>query len=90
MSHRLYPEERQEQIIGLLKESGRVPVADLSARFHLSPATIRADLDTLAQESPIVARTVVRSWPMTPRSTFRSNCDGASARRKNIASALRQ
>jgi DeoR family transcriptional regulator of aga operon/DeoR family fructose operon transcriptional repressor len=54
MSSRLFLQERREQIITLLGQDGRVSVADLSERFGLSKATIRADLDALVQQGLIV------------------------------------
>jgi len=48
MSRELFQQERRDQIIALLDEAGRVSVAELSKRFDVTPATIRADLDALA------------------------------------------
>jgi DeoR/GlpR family transcriptional regulator of sugar metabolism len=54
MNTKLFLEERQEQIIALLEQEGRVSVADLSKRFGLSQATIRTDLDALAAQGLLV------------------------------------
>ncbi len=50
----LYPHERQQQILDLLKQSGRVVVTDLSQRFTISEVTIRADLQTLAEQNLLI------------------------------------
>ncbi len=50
MSRELFQQERRDQIVALLGEVGRVSVAELSERFDVTPATIRADLDALAAE----------------------------------------
>ena len=42
--------ERRQAIARLLREQGAVRVADLSARFGVSPSTIRRDLQKLAQQ----------------------------------------
>ncbi|MDH4138831.1 MAG: DeoR/GlpR family DNA-binding transcription regulator, partial [Anaerolineae bacterium] len=54
MNTKLFPAERQEQIMALLEQEGRVSVADLSKRFDLSQATIRTDLDALAAQGLLV------------------------------------
>jgi DeoR/GlpR family transcriptional regulator of sugar metabolism len=51
---RLFRQERQERIVDLLEQHGRVSVAALSERFGLSQATIRSDLEALVQEGLIV------------------------------------
>jgi DeoR/GlpR family transcriptional regulator of sugar metabolism len=50
MGRRLFQQERRERIIALLAQDGHVSVADLSAQFGVSQATIRSDLDALAAE----------------------------------------
>lgn len=50
MGRKLFRQERREHIIALLAQDGHVSVADLSAQFGVSEATIRADLDALAAE----------------------------------------
>ena len=54
MNTKLFLQERQEQIIALLEQEGRVSVADLSKRFGVSQATIRTDLDALAAQGLLV------------------------------------
>jgi len=44
----LYAEERQQAIAVLARARGRVAVADLAKRFHVTSETIRRDLDALA------------------------------------------
>ncbi|MGR5144615.1 DeoR/GlpR family DNA-binding transcription regulator [Photobacterium sp. DNB23_23_1] len=43
----MYAEERQQRIISLLKELGKVSVQELSNRFSVTTPTIRADLKSL-------------------------------------------
>ncbi len=50
MPPRLFPEERHQQILTFLEQKGRVSVQELSDAFGLTPATIRADLETLAAQ----------------------------------------
>jgi DeoR/GlpR family transcriptional regulator of sugar metabolism len=50
MSRELFQQERRDRIVALLGEVGRASVAELSERFDVTPATIRADLDALAAE----------------------------------------
>jgi len=50
MGRKLFRQERREHIIALLAQDGHVSVADLSERFGMSQATVRADLDALAAE----------------------------------------
>jgi len=51
---KLFRQERQERIVDLLEQNGRVSVAALSEQFGLSQATIRTDLEALVQEGLIV------------------------------------
>ncbi len=44
----LYAEERQQAITVLARARGRVAVAELAARFHVTSETIRRDLEALA------------------------------------------
>ena len=44
----LYPQERQDEILRLVAEQGRVSVMELSRHFGVSGVTIRSDLQTLA------------------------------------------
>jgi DeoR/GlpR family transcriptional regulator of sugar metabolism len=54
MKDELYLEERQQEIIKRLNQTGRVKVADLSQAFGVSEVTIRADLQALANRNLIV------------------------------------
>jgi DeoR family transcriptional regulator, glycerol-3-phosphate regulon repressor len=47
---------RQQQILGLARQTGSVGVDDLSARFDVTPQTIRKDLNELC-DSRLLART---------------------------------
>ncbi|MCA1900456.1 MAG: DeoR/GlpR family DNA-binding transcription regulator [Chloroflexi bacterium] len=42
--------ERQKQILSLLSKRGRLSVAEIVARFEISEATARRDLETLAEQ----------------------------------------
>jgi DeoR/GlpR family transcriptional regulator of sugar metabolism len=53
-SPNLYPSERQEKIINLLNQNGRVSVAELSQLLKVSEVTVRADLQILAAQNLIV------------------------------------
>lgn len=44
----MYAEERQHEIVTRAREIGRVSVAELAARFAVTPETVRRDLDALA------------------------------------------
>lgn len=44
----MYAEERQHEIVTRARELGRVAVAELAARYDVTPETIRRDLDALA------------------------------------------
>lgn len=44
----MYAEERQHEIVTRARELGRVSVAELAARYDVTPETIRRDLDALA------------------------------------------
>lgn len=50
----LYLEERRQEILDLLHQSGRASVTELSQRFGVSEVTIRADLHALAERNLIV------------------------------------
>ncbi len=52
----MFPEERRQAILELVQQQGRVEVADLSLRFDVTGATIRADLQLLADQG-LLART---------------------------------
>lgn len=50
----LYLEERRQEILDILNQSGRASVAELSQRFGVSEVTIRADLQALAERKLLV------------------------------------
>ena len=50
----LYPTERQQKILSLLNQAGRVTVTGLSQMFTVSEVTVRADLQTLAAQDLII------------------------------------
>ncbi|MGD8794487.1 MAG: DeoR/GlpR family DNA-binding transcription regulator [Anaerolineae bacterium] len=52
--HKLFLEERLDQILALLQAQGRVSVANLSERFGVSTVTIRNDLATLEQQGRLL------------------------------------
>lgn len=45
--------DRQEQILKVLEERGRVSLADLTTLFQISEATARRDLDALAEQGKV-------------------------------------
>jgi DeoR/GlpR family transcriptional regulator of sugar metabolism len=49
----IFPTERRQRILGLLKQEGKVVTADLTARLKVSIDTIRRDLNQLAREGLI-------------------------------------
>jgi DeoR/GlpR family transcriptional regulator of sugar metabolism len=49
-----YPAERQQRILTLLNQNGRVSVSELSQMFKVSEVTVRADLKALASQDLIV------------------------------------
>ncbi len=49
------PSRRQQDITALLRETGRLAVEDLAARFAVTPQTIRRDLNELA-EARVISR----------------------------------
>ncbi len=59
-----YPAERQQKILDILNETGRVSVNDLYHQFGVSEVTIRTDLKILAQQNLIV-RTHGGAVPVT-------------------------
>ncbi len=50
----MFVEERRQAILDLAQSQGRVEVADLSQRFGVSEVTIRADLQSLADQGLVV------------------------------------
>ncbi len=70
---RLLLEERRRAILDIVEDGGRVMIADLVDRFHISAVTARADLDSLAEAGSIVrshggavrAQEPTRDYPVT-------------------------
>jgi len=54
MAEKLFLQERLNQILALVKEQGRISVAELCERFGVSAVTIRNDLTTLEQQEQLV------------------------------------
>jgi DeoR/GlpR family transcriptional regulator of sugar metabolism len=54
VSKELFPEERQQEILRLISQEGRVAVGELSRRYSVSEVTIRADLQNLAAQGLII------------------------------------
>jgi DeoR family transcriptional regulator of aga operon len=54
MKESLYPEVRRQEIVHQLGRSGQVTVAELSQLFDVSEVTIRADLQSLADQNLLV------------------------------------
>ncbi|MCU0522290.1 MAG: DeoR/GlpR family DNA-binding transcription regulator [Anaerolineae bacterium] len=54
MEQIVFPEERRQAIVDLVQRHGRVEVAALSQRFDVTGATIRADLQLLADQGVLV------------------------------------
>lgn len=52
----MYAAERRQLILAAIRDRASVEVADLAARFGVSPSTIRRDLNTL-QKAELLART---------------------------------
>jgi DeoR/GlpR family transcriptional regulator of sugar metabolism len=50
----LFPEERRQEILKQVSQSGRVSVGDLSRRFRVSEVTIRTDLQALVERNLVV------------------------------------
>jgi DeoR family transcriptional regulator of aga operon len=53
-SREFYPEERRQEILNQLAQQGRVSVLELSQQFGVSEVTIRADLQSLAEQNLVV------------------------------------
>jgi DeoR family transcriptional regulator, aga operon transcriptional repressor len=54
ITRELYPEERQQDILRVISQEGRVAVAELSRKYGVSEVTIRGDLQSLAEQGLIV------------------------------------
>ena len=50
----LYQTERHQEILSMLDQDGRVSVADLSKKYGVSEVTVRADLQSLAEQKLMV------------------------------------
>ena len=64
-SPRLLVEERRRLIVELVQRQGRATVEELAARFHISPVTIRSDLEALTRNAAIM-RSHGGAVPMPP------------------------
>lgn len=62
----LYPEERRARILEHIAQAGRASVVDLSRQFSVSEVTIRADLQSLADQN-LVLRTHGGALPTNSR-----------------------
>lgn len=67
----LMTQERQERIVILVNETGRLTVSELSERFNVSEATIRRDLATLAAQN-LIRRTHGGAMRLRPIMTTES------------------
>ena len=54
VSKDLYPEERRQEILNQVSRQGRASVLELSQQFGVSEVTIRADLQSLAEQNLVV------------------------------------
>jgi len=54
MDKKIFPEERRNRIAALISSRGLISVAELSAEFGVSQATIRSDLDELETRGVLV------------------------------------
>ena len=50
----MIPIERQQKLVGLLRNEPGLAVADLAARLDVSPGTVRNDLRSLAEAGQVV------------------------------------
>lgn len=66
---------RHQEVVELVRRQGALSVQDLAARFAVSEATARRDLDHLAEHG-LVER--VRGGARTPRSPIRPEADAAA------------
>jgi DeoR/GlpR family transcriptional regulator of sugar metabolism len=61
----IFPSQRRQKILGVLREEGKVVAAELAARLKVSIDTIRRDLNQLAQEG-LVQRVHGGGLPASP------------------------
>ena len=71
MEERLFTEERRDEIIRLLEESGSLSVQDLSEHFNVSGTTIRTDLSVLEEKGYLRRTHGGAVLPQPPVSYFR-------------------
>lgn len=50
----VYAEERQRKLLEIIKKRSKVTVKEMSQYFHISPVTIRSDLNTLSKTGKII------------------------------------
>src|ERR1700676_143962 len=64
----IFPSERRQLILGVLRQEGKVVAADLTGRLKVSIDTIRRDLNQLAQEG-LIQRVHGGGLPASPALT---------------------
>ena len=83
----MFAEERQEKLLGILREKRKVAVSEMCDVFNVSGATIRADLRQLEEEG-LLTRTHAAacvqplSWPIGCTSLRCSSAGSRCARLK--------
>ena len=85
--------ERQNQIIDIVNQKGIVTIEDLMEQVHISKATARRDINSLAEEKRIVkirggAQSIIASAPYEPSLLVRSQVN-ADEKKRIAEEALR-
>ena len=78
--------ERQNQIIDIVNQKGIVTIEDLMEQVHISKATARRDINSLAEEKRIVkirggAQSIIASAPYEPSLLVRSQVNADETKR---------
>ena len=78
--------ERQNQIIDIVNQKGIVTIEDLMEQVHISKATARRDINSLAEEKRIVkirggAQSIIASAPYEPSLLVRSQVNADEKKR---------